>query len=327
MIRSLAEEDAESLLAVIEDLVAQSRDLETVLTNLAEILHRITLVQCVPGYRDADRSDWPAIESLAELIPVEDAQLFYQIAIKGRSELGLAPDPRTGLEMTLLRMLAFRPASAGQGAATPVSGAAPKSRKPATGNRQDRPRPVVDPPREAVRRVTEPEADDPVEPELFSSPCSMPKVEPVAAGRAVVPEPPPVSMDSSDRTEEENWLVLQKHLEISGQVRELARNIQLQSREKDQWQFLISPSLRYMGSATVLTRLGEAISTKMGHPVRIKLLDSENQDLVSVAALDEQKALRTMSEAEKAIEEDPTVKALKEQLGARIVEDSIQPLQ
>jgi DNA polymerase-3 subunit gamma/tau len=327
MIRSLAEEDAESLLAVIEDLVAQSRDLETVLTNLAEILHRITLVQCVPGYRDADRSDWPAIESLAELIPVEDAQLFYQIAIKGRSELGLAPDPRTGLEMTLLRMLAFRPASAGQGAATPVSGAVPNSRKSAAGGRQNRPRPVVDEPRGAVREVTEPAADDPIEPELFSSPCSMPKVEPVIPASPVASDLPPVSMDSVDTTEEENWLVLQRHLEISGQVRELARNIQLQSRQKDQWQFLISPSLRYMGSATVLTRLGEAISTKMGHPVRIKLLDSDKQDLVSVAALDEQKALRTMSEAEKAIEEDPTVKALKEQLGARIVEDSIQPLQ
>jgi len=325
MIRALAEEDAEGLLAVIEDLVSQSRDLETVLTNLAEVLHRINLVQCVPGYRDADRSDWPAIEALAELIPAEDAQLFYQIAIKGRGELGLAPDPRTGLEMSLLRMLAFRPAGAGQGAVS--SGSAPKSRKPDAVRRRNPPKPAPQEPREVAQPVTEPEAADPVEPELFSSPCSMPKVEPVTPASAPYSAPQPISTVSAEATEEENWLVLQRHLEISGQVRELARNIQLQSRQDDQWQFLISPSLRYMGSATVLTRLGEAISTKMGHPVRVKLLDSENRDIVSVAALDEQKAIRTMSEAEKAIEEDPTVKALKEQLGARIVEDSIQPLQ
>ena len=79
-----------------------------------EVLHRIALVQCVPNYRDPERSDWEAIEELTEALPAEDAQLFYQIAIKGRDELYLAPDPRTGLEMTLLRMLAFRPASVEQ---------------------------------------------------------------------------------------------------------------------------------------------------------------------------------------------------------------------
>jgi DNA polymerase-3 subunit gamma/tau len=326
MIRSLAEDDAESLLAVVEDLVSQSRDLESVLTNVAETLHRVTLVQCVPGYRDAERSDWPAIEELAERIPVEDAQLFYQIAVKGRFELGLAPDPRTGLEMTLLRMLAFRPAAAGQGGATPVSGSAPRRRPAAVGRPPQPSRPVVDEPREVARPIAEPAPDDPVEPELFSSPCSMPEVERAApaADDAGTGRPPSIDVAA---TEEENWIVLQRHLDISGQVRELARNIQLQSRQDDQWQFLISPSLRYMGSASVLTRLGEAISSTMGHPVRVKLLDSESQDIVSVAALDEQKALRSMSEAERAIEEDPTVRALKEQLGARIVEDSIQPLQ
>src|SRR5210317_1455895 len=112
MIRALASDNPQGLLGIVEDLVSQSRDLETVLLNLAEVLHRITLVQCVPGYRDPERTDWEAIEELANLLPVEDAQLFYQIAIKGRAELGLAPDPRTGLEMTLLRMLAFRPVAA-----------------------------------------------------------------------------------------------------------------------------------------------------------------------------------------------------------------------
>ncbi len=110
MVRALANEDAQSLLDVVDELVSQSRDLETVLLNLAEVLHRVTLVQCVPEYRDPERSDWDSIAGLAELLAAEDAQLFYQIAIKGRNELGLAPDPRTGLEMTLLRMLAFRPA-------------------------------------------------------------------------------------------------------------------------------------------------------------------------------------------------------------------------
>jgi DNA polymerase-3 subunit gamma/tau len=306
MVRALASDDAEALLAVVEELVSQSRDLETVLLNLAEVLHRVTLVQCVPGYRDPERSDWSAISELAQLLSAEDAQLFYQIAIKGRNELGLAPDPRTGLEMTLLRMLAFRPASAGSpgtatgsGSVKPVKSAVAK-KEPAA-----RPKPAA-----AVPAV-EPASNEPREPELFSSPCSMPPVEPAETGPA----------------QDEDWVVLQGNLDVTGQARELARNVQLQARTEDRWDFVIAPSLRHLGSETCVNRLGQAISKKMGHPVRIKLVDSEGKDIVTAAALDEQKTRQNMSEAEKAIDNDPTVKALKEELGAHIVEDSIQPLQ
>ena len=127
--------------------------------------------------------------------------------------------------------------------------------------------------------------------------------------------------------ENSDWVSLQRNLDISGQVRELARNVQLQSRSDDRWDFIIAPSLRHLGSANCVNRLSQAISEKMGHPVCIKLVDSDGRGIVTAAALDEQKTRQGMSEAEKAINDDPTVKALKEQLGARIVEDSIQPLQ
>jgi len=131
----------------------------------------------------------------------------------------------------------------------------------------------------------------------------------------------------SSTPEDDDWVALQGHLDISGQVRELARNVQLRSRSDDRWDFIIAPSLRHLGSANCVNRLSQAISEKMGHAVCVKLVDSEGQDIVSAAALDEQKVRQDMSEAEKAINDDPTVKALKDQLGAHIVEDSIQPLQ
>jgi DNA polymerase-3 subunit gamma/tau len=311
MISALASGDAEALLAIVEELVAQSRDLETVLLSLAEVLHRVTLVQCVPGYRDLERSDWDAIAELGQLITAEDAQLFYQIAIKGRDELGLAPDPRTGLEMTLLRMLAFRPASVETGSA----GAEPlKAAKPAVSKVRQ---PAQAKPAVAVP-VTPPaggqDADGEREPELFSSPCSMPPVDRPQAAKAASPA-------------DADWMSLQGDLEISGQVRELARNVQLQSRSDDRWNFVITSSLKHLGSPNCINRLGQAISQKVGHAVAINLIDSDGKELVTAAALDQHKTLQNMSEAEKAINEDPTVKALKEQLGARIVEDSIQPLQ
>ncbi len=269
MLRALATGDAGRLLGIVEDLVSQSRDLETVLVNLAEVLHRITLVQCVPDYRDPERSDWDAIVQLAELIPAEDAQLFYQIAIKGRAELGLAPDPRTGLEMTLLRMLAFRPAEAG--AATPASAPAQQA----------------------------------------------------ASGRSS----PKGSTASPAAETPSDWVRLLNELSLSGQARELARNVQLKSRTDDHWDFAIAPALRHLGSESCVSRLKQAISERVGHPVNIRLVDEEREELRTAAAIEEQKVRDNMSEAEKAINDDPTIKSLKEQMGAKLVEDSIQPLQ
>ena len=284
MIRALSSNDAQGLLSIVEDLVSQSRDLETVLLNLAEVLHRITLVQCVPGYRDPERSDWDAIEELAGVLPVEDAQLFYQIAIKGRAELGLAPDPRTGLEMTLLRMLAFRPVTPGQSPkASPRSAPAPASARTAT-----KPRPRAKPVKAQAPKPAKPAATTPA---------------------------------SSD------WVTLLSELNLSGQARELARNVQLKTRSDDHWDFVIAPSLRYLRSDSCVSSLSQAISDQLGHPVNVRIVDEESTEMRTAAAIEEQKVRERMSEAEKAINDDPTVKALKEQMGAQMVEDSIQPLQ
>jgi DNA polymerase-3 subunit gamma/tau len=303
MIHALSSNDAQSLLNIVEDLVSQSRDLETVLLNLAEVLHRVTLVQCVPGYRDPDRSDWDAIEELAGLVPVEDAQLFYQIAIKGRAELGLAPDPRTGLEMTLLRMLAFRPAVADS--AAPAGGAAP----------------------EATSAKSESTSAHPMPATAASGSRPLPPGEP-ATGPAEA-RPPQTGSGETPATGKagSDWVSLLGDLKLSGQARELARNVQLKARADDHWDFEIAPSLRYLSSDSCLSSLSRAISDRLGHHVNVRIVDNESTELRTAAKLDEQKVRDSMSEAEKAINDDPTVIALKEQMGAELVEDSIQPLQ
>jgi DNA polymerase-3 subunit gamma/tau len=297
MIRALSSDDAQSLLSIVEDLVSQSRDLETVLLNLAEVLHRITLVQCVPGYRDPERSDWDAIEELAALLPVEDAQLYYQIAIKGRAELGLAPDPRTGLEMTLLRMLAFRPVTAD-------SAAPPGDRSHGVTSGKNP---------EASSRAVSASAPTIAKP--------LPKTEPVKAQR---PEP---EISATTAPASSDWVALLKDLKLSGQARELARNVQLKTRSDDHWDFVIAPSLRYLRSDSCVSSLSQAISDQLGHQVNVRIVDEESTEMRTAAAIEEQNVRESMSEAEKAINDDPTVKALKEQMGAQLVEDSIQPLQ
>jgi DNA polymerase-3 subunit gamma/tau len=124
-----------------------------------------------------------------------------------------------------------------------------------------------------------------------------------------------------------DWVTLLDQLDLSGQVRELARNVQLKNRSDDRWDFVIAPALRHLGSASCVSSLSEAISNRMGHTVSVRIIDQEGSDLLTAAALEQKQLRSNLSEAEKAIRDDPTVRALQEQMGAQLLDDSIQPLQ
>lgn len=102
----------------VPELMKCSRSLEEfapdyaqVLDELAGLLVRVALKQTVSDFEGDDLYAPELLERLAKALAPEDIQLFYQTAITGRRDLALAPDPRTGFEMTLLRMIAFRPAN------------------------------------------------------------------------------------------------------------------------------------------------------------------------------------------------------------------------
>jgi DNA polymerase-3 subunit gamma/tau len=100
---------------VLEQVAAldeQAPDYDDVLVELSALLQRLALQQAVPGAGADDVWDEGTVAELATQLHPEDVQLFYQMALNGRRDLPMAPDPRLGFEMTLLRMLAFRPAEA-----------------------------------------------------------------------------------------------------------------------------------------------------------------------------------------------------------------------
>jgi len=119
--RALATGDAAQLLETARSLEEFSPDYGQVLDDLAGLLTRAALQQLVPGYEGDELFDPPLLKELAATISAEDMQLYYQTAILGRRDLPFAPDPRTGFEMTLVRMLAFRPAG-GAAVVTPAGG-------------------------------------------------------------------------------------------------------------------------------------------------------------------------------------------------------------
>lgn len=109
LLRQLAALDGAGLLAKVAELSQQGPDFEQVHAELASLLHRIALAQLLAGSLDPQATDAAEVEQLARSFSAEEIQLYYQIALTGRKELPFAPDGRAGLEMTLLRMLAFAP--------------------------------------------------------------------------------------------------------------------------------------------------------------------------------------------------------------------------
>jgi DNA polymerase-3 subunit gamma/tau len=113
LLRLLADTDAAGIIDTIAEIDEKFPDYSRLLDDLARSLQQIAVFQVVGRVNVDDDVSEDVIEDLAQCIEPADVQLYYQIAIVGRRDLDLAPDPRSGAEMTLLRMLAFRPASAG----------------------------------------------------------------------------------------------------------------------------------------------------------------------------------------------------------------------
>ena len=132
LLDALAAANGADLLAVADEMASRSLSYNGALQDLGTLLHRIALAQSVPNAVPQDLPELADILRLAQSFDPQEVQLFYQIAVHGRNEIGLAPDEYAGFTMTLLRMLAFRPGQGGaERLAAPAAAAAPRGAAPA----------------------------------------------------------------------------------------------------------------------------------------------------------------------------------------------------
>jgi DNA polymerase-3 subunit gamma/tau len=120
LLESVAGGDAKATLAAVAKVAEQAPDFEGVLDDLISLLHQVAVAQIVPDALDTVESDTARIRSLADRLCPEDVQLYYQIALLGRRDLPLNPNPQAGFEMVLLRMQAFRPVVTDESPAAPA---------------------------------------------------------------------------------------------------------------------------------------------------------------------------------------------------------------
>lgn len=232
VLHALIEGDAKALLEAVRHLAEQGPDWNGVLSEILNVLHRVAIAQALPEGVDNGHGDRDRVLALAQALPAEDVQFYYQMGLIGRRDLPLAPDPRGGFEMVLLRMLAFRPADTADAPRQPLKpvgisqatvdsansvAAAPKPAPVVAAAVAPTPAPAPvaalvaepEPVAPVVEAQPEPEAvaieavvdlpwNDPVEAEVEPAPVQQPAVEPVLETAGEQPELPPMPLPTPD---------------------------------------------------------------------------------------------------------------------------------
>ena len=305
---SLAKGDTDGLLAGIRKLDESAPDHAALLNDLAAHLQRIAVLQLLPKAGDED--DDPALEPLAKSIPPEDVQVWYQIAVLGRRDLPWAPDPRLGFEMTLLRMLAFRPDAAAPGSAAPAAAgktqAAPAAAAPVT----SRAAPVAAPEQQqrAAASITLPSAPPPSVVKL-AEPAP---AKPAAATRAVASDDP--------------WTRRIEDLKLDGMTRQLARHCAWLGETAEEIRLSLEARAKHLLTEERRMQIQRALSAQAGGEIRLHIEIGAAIEALSPAAAEEKRIIDRQHAAEAAIEGDPEVRAFKEAFGAIVRPGSVQPL-
>jgi len=294
---ALAQGDGAQLMAECERIASYSPDFGGVLDDLAAALHRIQLMQLVPGYHaEGDGEGAESFAALAERMQPEDVQLYYQIATTGRRDLALAPDARTGFEMALLRMLAFRPGEGGE------SVPAERAARPAA---VQRPVPVA--PRAEVPAAR-----------------AAPAPAPPAPAASAPPARAPLATDARGLP---RWDALIEQAGLRGPLGQLAQNAALRERDGNTLVLALQPAHMHLAVEPMVGQMADRIGDVLGERIKLRFVADSQGAAETPAARAASARESAQSAAEQAIEEDPLVQSLKREFGARVVPQSIKPIE
>jgi len=286
--------DAAALMARVEEMSVYSPDFAHVLDDLAIALHQVQCTQLVPGYEAEPGS--VDFATLASRLSPELVQLWYQMVTNGRRDLSFAPSPRAGFEMSLLRMLAFRPVTEGETIAAPVAT-----------------KPVVKPtPVQTVAPLMKPAAID------IPAPVQAPVMQAAVA--------PPITSHQARRElkHHENWLEVIEAAELKGPTRELAAHSVFVAFDNGILKLALPDNLLHLRSDAVVASLAQKLAPALGEVAKIIF---EKAVVHAETLYDRTARVRSekQTDAQTAFMADPVISQLLQQ-GAQIVPDSIRPL-
>ena len=318
LLSALADGDGARLLDETAQLAEFSPDWGSVLDALSEALHRIQVKQLVPNVEVG--SDAIDVEALAAQLRPELVQLWYQMALNGRRDLGHAPSPRSGFEMSLLRMLAFRPADAGVQPSMPRT--APSASHAATAPAPSRISTPTAAAEQARAALAEPASRPQPQPH---APPAVPPPQPVARIADAPVAPSPQAASALLVTDSEHWLELVARSSLRGAARLLAEHAAFVAHADGVLRLTLAAGDEHLKSPSLVLQLGDALSSLLGGAVQLKFESGTPRgDTARVRNARERE--ERQAGAEQGFASDPDIQRLVQVHGAQIVPDSIRPL-
>jgi DNA polymerase-3 subunit gamma/tau len=298
--------DGAALLDEIERIAGFAPDFAQVLDELAGLLHRVQLLQLIP---DAAGEDDAALLGLAGRLAPQDVQLWYQMAVTGRRDLALAPTPRVGFEMALLRMLAFVPA----GAAGVVPGRAAPSvtPTPSAPAAPEKRRAQVPPERVATEAVRE-------QPQALPTQASPLQTNGHAGSNANG------NTNSVSVAQPDDWPALIERAELRGAVGQLARNATLIAIDGKLVRLALKAAHEHLLNGSLVAQLEQRLGAALGGAVKLKF-ERDNGGAESPAERHARAESSRRQAAEEAVRDDPVVQSLIETFDARVISGSVRP--
>ena len=282
---ALIARDGPALLGEARALAERGVSLANALKELAALFHSIAVCQTVPEAAEA-LPDAARVKVLARAFAPEAVQLAYQICVQGHADLALAPDEAMGFSMTLLRLLAFEPASESNGDTAAAPHAAPKTRAAGT-------------PTETESSATEGAIESPA---LHS------------AARAPAPGEAP---------EPAAWPAFVAGMKLSGMALQLAAQTELKAVAGNEFALAVPEASRHLTDRPYADTLKAAIEQVLGRRVRLRF-EIGGAAATTLAAQEKRERDAAQAQTEAAFREDPFVQDVLSRFDARIKPNSIK---
>lgn len=306
-------------MAIAEEMNLSSMSFSLALQDLASLLQKISMAQVLP---QSVLEEWPeaeAVQRLAQQFTKEEVQLFYQIAIVGRSDLSLAPDELSGFMMTLLRMLAFKPDN--DFGAPSNQGGRSGAQTPAPGNTKSPAQAAMVAATATQSAATLAGGDEVV---------TVVEVVKVAEVAKVTQVTKPVQQEAPKNSgpvdAPVDWQGLVRELPLRGLVKQFAYQTELKSWNDSATsvQLVLLTAMPQIATDDAITRLSQFLETQFGKPFKIMVEAGQTEKTVAVAQAQEKKDLQTM--VEKQIATDPFILQLEKEIGAKVISGTQRPL-
>ena len=310
IIHALIAANGVALIEKAQQMAARSLSFETALGDLANLLHQIAIAQTIPSSIADDMPDRATLLDLAQKLPAESLQLYYQIAILGRRDIGLAPDEYAGFTMSLLRMLAFAPTEK-------IAGDKPQSPKPES----EPAKPLMS---ETRLQAQPQQANAASQSDANTDKKLTPSTSPAANLDAA--SSPSISQANASETLafDGNWRSLVEQKLKLGLARALAQNCEMVAYDADSFTLRVAESQKHLASPNYQTKLSEAINGYFGRKIKLNITLGSETNTPAKQMASEKAAVQSTVEA--AIMQDGFVQALMQNLDAQIIPNSIKPI-